>query len=655
MLTRPPRHPRASIAGPLVDAARPLVLAAALAATLAAPAPALADRALLIGLDDYAHITDLVGSSNDLQNMVAFTRDVWRFKTDEVKVLRDSRATRDGILSSIRDWLVRGTRPGDRVLLYYTGHGGQKPDQNGDEPDGFDEALLGHDARYNETTRKWEGMVIDDEIGALVDQLDGREVVILVDSCYSGTITRSLDGGERDPRYIKTPHLVEGSQKTRSLAEGMLVRGRSGRSVWSAASSHQEALVDIDAPEKQGVFTRRFIRGVRDRLADGDGDGRVTQRELYRYIRTESERYCRNRPSYCRTGLTPTLEAGRSALDADVASQFAGGPGGGGGASSTAVASSGGGRPSLATARPNVSERLSEKQSISEFLATRPSPATPATPDPGRPDGDESTSPAPEAPTAPATPAQPATGTAASGDDGELITLLVGRQEVSTAADGGDAAPDPDLVALLAPPGSAPSGSAGQAAPATVSTPAAPTPPAPPKPAGEASSSDDLVARLAQPRTSTTAGATTTEQPVSQSQLVALLSVARPTATRSAGGTRRVPLAVVAPDRGTAGGSAVVLQPPTDGHVIVLVGRPGQPLRPLTSGPEKVTRGRSLSLALPGGSDGGGHIVALLTKSRAAADRLLRAARDPGALLAALDGARSHDLSATGAMVVSRN
>lgn len=653
MPNRPPRRPRPSIARRAALAGRLAVCAAALA--LATATPARADRALLIGIDDYAYISDLVGSSTDLRNMHAFTRDVWRFAPDEVKVLRDSQATRAAILSGIRDWLIAGSRPGDRVLLYFTGHGSLKPDQNGDEPDGFDEALMAYDTRYDEATRQWQGMVIDDEIGPLVDQLVGREVVILIDACYSGTITRGLDVHPREPQFVKTPHLVEGPAKTRSLTEGVLVRGRPGRSVWSAASSNQEALVDLDAPEKQGVFTRRFTRGVREGLADENGDGRVTQRELYRYIRSESERYCRSRPSYCRTGLTPTLESARDGLDADVATQFAGG---GGSGPSTAVASAGG-RPSLALDRPDVSDRLREKQSISQWLATRPTPEIPAPP-----------AAADDAPPAP--PAATADAASASAADG-LVTLLVGRQEVSTTA-GDGAAPDQALLALLAPPAADPRPPAGIAPPAPppapvaqiapipasgapaatgISAPSAPVPPSAPRPGADASS--DLIARLARPAAPTAPSAATPDRPVSQSQLVAMLSLATPTATRSVGGGHRVPLAVVAPDRGTAGGSAVVLQPPADGHVVVFMSRAGEPLRPLTADPRRVTRGTALTLALPGGGGAGGdHILALLTRSRAAADRLLQAARDPAAFLAALDG-DALAVEASGTMLVPRD
>ena len=43
--------------------------------------------------------------------------------------------------------LIDATQPGDTVLVYYSGHGSQWPDLNGDEPDRVDEAIVPYDAR----------------------------------------------------------------------------------------------------------------------------------------------------------------------------------------------------------------------------------------------------------------------------------------------------------------------------------------------------------------------------------------------------------------------------------------------------------------------------------------------------------------------------
>lgn len=69
---------------------------------------------------------------------------------------------------------------GDRLLLTYSGHGGQTPDLDGDEADGDDE-----------TWCLWDGDLIDDAIGAMLARFrPGVRVAIVSDSCHSGTVFR---------------------------------------------------------------------------------------------------------------------------------------------------------------------------------------------------------------------------------------------------------------------------------------------------------------------------------------------------------------------------------------------------------------------------------------------------------------------------------
>ena len=94
---------------------------------------------------------------------------------------------------------------------------------------------------------------------------------------------------------------------------------RSGRLNLLSTSALQLALEDREAEEPQGVFTRRFIRGIAERLADRDGDGRVVHAELLDYVRSESESYCSRHEGDCAAGLTPSLEGRRDLLIVDVA------------------------------------------------------------------------------------------------------------------------------------------------------------------------------------------------------------------------------------------------------------------------------------------------------------------------------------------------
>ena len=295
------------------------------------------DRALLIGINRYAdnNFTDLQGAVRDAHNMRRLLIRHLGYTSDQVRVLTDRDATRDGIIAGVRDWLLKGTRPGARAMLYFAGHGYFQPDDNGDEQDGYDEVLVPHDARLvsdEGRPMKIANLIRDDEVGALLDELENRRVQLIVDSCHSGTMTRSLAPPAADPRYARTLGLAADKSGTRSLTDNAFSRSTAMArqrdtgfvevegdvTAWMAVSSLQLALEDRDSPEPQGVFTSRYVDGIAELRADRDGDGRVVHAELLDYVRKESAAYCERYPGDCGAGLTPILEGPRDLLVTDV-------------------------------------------------------------------------------------------------------------------------------------------------------------------------------------------------------------------------------------------------------------------------------------------------------------------------------------------------
>jgi hypothetical protein len=96
-----------------------------------------------------------------------------------VEVLLTKDATRDAVLNKLDD-LAKKLKSGDLLVVSYSGHGGQIPDQNGDEADGLDE-----------TWCLYDGELLDDELhGAWMKFQDGVRILALSDSCHSGTVLK---------------------------------------------------------------------------------------------------------------------------------------------------------------------------------------------------------------------------------------------------------------------------------------------------------------------------------------------------------------------------------------------------------------------------------------------------------------------------------
>ena len=153
------------------------------------------NRALIVGVGDYKYsdVRDIPGIDLDIK-MMEDVADLMGFNSHQIKVLRDSQATSEEIEYSIRTWLG-GANANDKVLFYYSGHGSAIPDRSRDEDDGLDEVLLGYDTRVvqENNTATLEGVVVDDTINNLLNNLRSKNVLAVIDSCHSGTNAKSLN------------------------------------------------------------------------------------------------------------------------------------------------------------------------------------------------------------------------------------------------------------------------------------------------------------------------------------------------------------------------------------------------------------------------------------------------------------------------------
>lgn len=148
-------------------------------------------RSLHIGINDYP------GTNNDLSGCVNDAND-WQeamdargFKT--ISIL-DAAATKSNMYEAIEK-IVGETGQNDIAVITYSGHGTWVPDQDGDEPDGRDEALCPYDINQGE-------ILSDDELYAIFSERKrGARIILISDSCHSGTVSKFahlIPGAEDD-------------------------------------------------------------------------------------------------------------------------------------------------------------------------------------------------------------------------------------------------------------------------------------------------------------------------------------------------------------------------------------------------------------------------------------------------------------------------
>jgi hypothetical protein len=120
---------------------------------------------------------------------------------DENIVILDSGATKQAVIDVIEKVLIPSLKVGDVVMLHYSGHGYQIPDNNKDEMDGLDEALVPIDAKYDGGKRKdpsyYDNYLRDDELNKLLEKIrlalgPNGDLFVTIDACHSGTSTRGI-------------------------------------------------------------------------------------------------------------------------------------------------------------------------------------------------------------------------------------------------------------------------------------------------------------------------------------------------------------------------------------------------------------------------------------------------------------------------------
>jgi tetratricopeptide (TPR) repeat protein len=179
--------------------------------------------ALVIGNDNYQSLPRLETAVADAQ---AVTRVLERSYGFETTVLTN--ATRAGILDAL-DGLRRRLRDDDNLLIYYAGHGWLDRDAGRGywQPVDADE-----DRRAN-----W---LSNADITDTLKAVQARHVMVVADSCYSGTMTRTASRGvsvtARPPGYIaRLARLRSRTVLSSGGLEPVADRGSGGHSVFAKA------------------------------------------------------------------------------------------------------------------------------------------------------------------------------------------------------------------------------------------------------------------------------------------------------------------------------------------------------------------------------------------------------------------------------------
>lgn len=168
-----------------------------------------AKRALVVGISTYPPQPDKAMTWHAIHgvNDALLMRPVLQKQGFSVTTLLNRQATAAAIRQALHR-LARQAHAGDLIYIHFSGHGQPVADLNGDEADGWDEAIVPYDAARSYKKGVYDGRnhIIDDELSTLIGAIRkraGRQgyVYVVVDACHSGGISKGEE--EQDSLIIR--------------------------------------------------------------------------------------------------------------------------------------------------------------------------------------------------------------------------------------------------------------------------------------------------------------------------------------------------------------------------------------------------------------------------------------------------------------------
>ncbi|MDE2140908.1 MAG: caspase family protein [Elusimicrobia bacterium] len=198
------------------------------------------DVAVVIGIEKYRDIgAPSTYSAGDATLVKAYLKSLG-FRETNIRLMINDRATRTDFIKNIEKWLPDNVKPDGKVFFYYSGHG--SPDlSDAAHPRAY---LLPYDGDPNDLGNT--GYSIE-RLYDHLDKLKAQEVIVVLDSCFSGQGGRSV--------------LAQGA---RPMVNNIVPVGVIGGNM-AVLTATQPNQISTSSPDKQhGIMTYYFLKAIHD-------------------------------------------------------------------------------------------------------------------------------------------------------------------------------------------------------------------------------------------------------------------------------------------------------------------------------------------------------------------------------------------------------
>jgi uncharacterized caspase-like protein len=222
--------------------------------------------AIVIGIDTYRNkLPQADFASHDAKIMGDYLTKVMGYEEENVAVLINDRAAKTDLEKYVEHWLPNRVEPGASVFIYFSGHGSPNPKTGSTYLVPYDGDPAFIDATGYPLKRLY------DRLG----KLPAKEVVVMLDSCFSGAGGRSVIAKGMRPLVLSAENPV--------LAGGKIVVLAASQGDQVSSTYHQKS---------HGLLTYYFLKGLQGDAVKNK-DGTIDLAEIFDFLKPQVERKAR--------------------------------------------------------------------------------------------------------------------------------------------------------------------------------------------------------------------------------------------------------------------------------------------------------------------------------------------------------------------------
>lgn len=221
-------------------------------------------RAVVVGVSDYAEISDLTFAHRDAEAFAAFLQSetAWKVLPEHIQLLTNEEATMGKFVKALK-WLTTETQPKDRAIIYFSGHGDVEESVG---------SRLGYLLLHSSPPVDYPigGACPIEYLDAIIATLTNdkqAEVILITDACRSGKLAGSETGG---PKLINSAMIDRFNNTVKIMS----------------CEPEQFSLEGTEWGGGRGLFSYHLVNGLTG-MADEDENDYIELFEIEDYVKKQ--------------------------------------------------------------------------------------------------------------------------------------------------------------------------------------------------------------------------------------------------------------------------------------------------------------------------------------------------------------------------------